>query len=297
MLESFQQRDQMLVLELYIEKDVAGGSMFHFTNSLTSCGNNLSNNEAQPPKNVSNLHGDDDDDDDDYLVSNSYVEESLDEDDSIDDISDTDDEVTNIIQLVRIVHPAEGVQEIQNPFWNNVLHYNNINWSHPEEEDICGLDMPSSFNVGQELYIGIDFDSKNVVKNAVKQYVMKVHQSFKVVENKSNNREHCQFHRVFWTFGQCKEVFKYCKPIIQVDGTHLYDKYHGTFLMAKSRDGNGGVLPLAVAVVEDKNGICLISDRHASIMSVVANEALGWQPPHGYHVYCVQYIDKWGQLV
>jgi len=108
MLESFQQQDQMSVLELYTEKDVAGGSMFHSANSLTSCENNLSNNEAQSPKNVSNLHGDEDDDDDD-LVSNSYVEESLDEDDSVDGISDTDDEVTDMIQPVRIVHPVEGI--------------------------------------------------------------------------------------------------------------------------------------------------------------------------------------------
>jgi len=44
-------------------------------------------------------------------MSNSYVEESLDEDDSIDGISDTDDddEVTDMIQPVRIVHPAEGI--------------------------------------------------------------------------------------------------------------------------------------------------------------------------------------------
>ncbi|KAH1202764.1 hypothetical protein GmHk_17G049151 [Glycine max] len=123
------------------------------------------------------------------------------------------------------------------------------------------------------------------------------------------SREHRQFHRVFWTFGQYKEAFKYCKPIIQVDGTHLYGKYRGTLLMATSQDGNGGVLPLAFAVAEgetltawswflahlrehvtDKNGICLISDRHASIKSVVANEALGWQPLHGYHVYCVRHI-------
>ena len=82
--------------------------MFHSANSLTSCGNNLSNKKAQPPRNVSNLHGDEDDDDD-YLVSNSYVEKSLDKDDSIDDISDTDDEVTDMIQPVRIVHPTQGI--------------------------------------------------------------------------------------------------------------------------------------------------------------------------------------------
>ncbi|KAH1202687.1 hypothetical protein GmHk_17G049095 [Glycine max] len=311
MLESFKQQQEMSVLELYIEKDVAGGSMFHSANSLTSCGNYVSNDDTQPPTNMSNLNLDEDDDhdDDDYLVSNSYVEESLDEDDSVDGISDTDDEVIDIPQPVRIVHLAEGAQQIENPFWNDALHYNNINWSYPDEEDICGLEMPSTFNVGQELYVGMEFDSKDAVKNALKQYLMKVHQSFKVVESKSNNCKHRQFHRVFWTFGQCKEAFKYCNPIIQVDDTHLYDKYHGTLLMATSQDGNGGVLPLAFAVVEgetltawswflahlrehvtDKNGICLISDRHASIKSAVANEALGWQPPHGYHVYCVRHI-------
>ncbi|KAH1188167.1 hypothetical protein GmHk_U059920 [Glycine max] len=130
MLESFKQQEQMSVLELYIEKDVAGGSMFHSANSLTSCGNYLSNDETQPTTNMSNLHideDDDDDDDDDYLVSNSYVEESLDEDDSVDGVSDTDDEVTNIPQPVRIVHPEEGAQRIENPFWNDAMHYNNIN--------------------------------------------------------------------------------------------------------------------------------------------------------------------------
>ncbi|XP_028183477.1 uncharacterized protein LOC114370360 [Glycine soja] len=186
MLESFKQQQAMSVLELYIEKDVAGGSMFHSANSLTSCENYVSNDDTQPPTNMSNLNLDEDDDhdDDDYLVSNSYVEESLDEDDSVDGISDIDNEVPDMIPPVRIVHPAEGVQGIQNSFWNDALHYNNINWSHPDEEDICGLEMPSSFNVGQELYVGMEFDSKDAVKNAVKQYIMKVHQSFKVVESK-----------------------------------------------------------------------------------------------------------------
>ncbi|KAL5194595.1 hypothetical protein HKD37_20G056652 [Glycine soja] len=173
MLECCKQQQEMSVIELYIEKDVASGSMFHSANSLTSYGNYLSNDETQPPTNMSNLHLDEDDDHDDYLVSNSYVEESLDEDDNVDGISDTDNEVPDMIAPVRIVHPVEGVQGIQNPFWNDALHYNNINWSHLDEEDICGLEMPSSFNVDQELYVGMEFDSKNAVKNAVKQYVMK----------------------------------------------------------------------------------------------------------------------------
>ena len=78
--------------------------------AFPSCGNYLSNDETQPPTNMSNLHlHEDDDDDDDYFVSNSYVEEFLDEDDSVDGISDTDNEVTDMIQPVKIVHPAKGI--------------------------------------------------------------------------------------------------------------------------------------------------------------------------------------------
>ncbi|KAH1254363.1 hypothetical protein GmHk_04G010818 [Glycine max] len=85
--------------------------------------------------------------------------------------------------------------------------------------------------------------------------------------------------------------------------------YRGTLLIATTQDGNSHVLSLAFVVIEgetltawswfsahlhehetNKDGICLISDRHASIKSVVANEALGWQPPHAYHVYCVCHI-------
>ncbi|KAH1257269.1 hypothetical protein GmHk_03G007276 [Glycine max] len=80
----------MSVLELYIEKDVEGGSMFHSVNFVPSCGNNLSNNVSELSRNVSNLH---DDEDDDYVVSNSYVEESLDEDDSVDGMTTSTEKV------------------------------------------------------------------------------------------------------------------------------------------------------------------------------------------------------------
>ena len=55
----------------------------------------------------------------DYLASNSYVEESFDEGDSVDGISDTDDEVTDIIEPVSIVHPTKGkFYEIKNRWIN-----------------------------------------------------------------------------------------------------------------------------------------------------------------------------------
>jgi len=154
----------------------------------------------------------------------------------------------------------------------------------------------------EESYAKLSSWLKHMQNQSPGSYFQILHDDF-VVGNRVS-REHCQFDRVFWTFDQCKEAFNYCKPIIQVDGTHLYGKYRGTLLMATSQDGNGGVLPLAFAIVEgetltawswflahlrehmtNKNGICLISDRQASIKSVVANEHLGWQPPHAYHVY------------
>ncbi|KAF1864440.1 hypothetical protein Lal_00021862 [Lupinus albus] len=56
--------------------------------------------------------------------------------------------------------------------------------------------------------------------------------------------------RVFWAFKPCIEGFRFCKPILQVDGTFLTGKYSGTLLIASSQDGNRRVLPVAFAIVE-----------------------------------------------
>ncbi|XP_027348162.1 uncharacterized protein LOC113859642 [Abrus precatorius] len=58
------------------------------------------------------------------------------------------------------------------------------------------------------------------------------------------------FRRVFWTFGPCIRAFRYCKPLVQVDGTHLYGKYKGVLLVAVAQDGNQNILPIAFAIVE-----------------------------------------------
>ncbi|KAH1229454.1 hypothetical protein GmHk_10G029191 [Glycine max] len=309
MIESFQQQQQMSVLELYVEKDVAGGSMFHAANSVTSCGRNVSHHESELPRNISNLHDDEDDDDDDYLASNSYVEESFDEDDSDDGISDTDDEVTNIVEPVSIVHPTEGVPQIQNPFWNDAMHYNNINWSHPDEEDICGLDMPTTFNVGQELYVGMDFDSKDAVKNALKQYVMKVHQTFKVVETKShkyivccpNNTEEspCPFYmRAIlskktdaWKVTQWGGPHTCLNMTMTQDHEKLDSNLIATCVVERINSEFSYKVSYRKAWMAKQKAIAIeYGDCEESIKSVVANEHLGWQPPHGYHVYCVRHI-------
>ncbi|XP_025628088.1 uncharacterized protein [Arachis hypogaea] len=61
------------------------------------------------------------------------------------------------------------------------------------------------------------------------------------------------FHRLFWTFPPCIEAFQHCKPLISINGSHLYGKYGGTLLMAIAQDGNSNILPIAFALVEGKN--------------------------------------------
>ncbi|XP_025611636.1 uncharacterized protein [Arachis hypogaea] len=101
-------------------------------------------------------------------------------------------------------------------------------------------------------------------------------------------------HRVFWSYYPCIRAFRHCKPVVQVDGTHLYGKYKGCLLVAVSQDGNNNIVPIAFAIVEGetsdawhfflsnlrqhvvtRDGVGLISDRHESINTAMerSNEA------------------------
>ncbi|XP_016192223.1 uncharacterized protein LOC107633102 [Arachis ipaensis] len=115
--------------------------------------------------------------------------------------------------------------------------------------------------------------------------------------------------RVFWSFYPCIRAFRNCKPIVQIDGTHLYGKYKGALLVAISQDGNGNIVPLAFAVVEGetsdawhfflthlrthvvtRDGIGLISDRHNSITSAITRSNGSWEPPRAIRMFCVRHI-------
>jgi hypothetical protein len=117
------------------------------------------------------------------------------------------------------------------------------------------------------------------------------------------------FLRLAWTFKPCIKGFLHCKPLVQVDGTHLYGKYKGTLLVAVSQDGNQNVVPIAFAVVEGETAeawgfflsflrrhvvkdrvVGLISDRHASIKSAVDNSNGDWFPPKAHLRFCLRHI-------
>ncbi|RYR26813.1 hypothetical protein Ahy_B02g061115 isoform F [Arachis hypogaea] len=117
------------------------------------------------------------------------------------------------------------------------------------------------------------------------------------------------FHRLFWTFPPCIEAFRHCKPLVSIDGTHLYGKYEGTLLIAIAQDGNSNILPVAFALVEGENaeswtfflshlrqhvtpqpGLLVISDRHNGIKSALEAPDGGWLPPSAYRAFCIRHV-------
>jgi hypothetical protein len=91
---------------------------------------------------------------------------------------------------------------------------------------------------------------------------------------------------MFWSFGQYIEAFRYCRPVLCVDGTFLSGKYHATLLTAITTDANNQILPVTFAYVESENNdswlwcltllrthvdgnrehVCIISDHNAGLL-------------------------------
>ncbi|XP_016178963.1 uncharacterized protein LOC107621455 [Arachis ipaensis] len=121
----------------------------------------------------------------------------------------------------------------------------------------------------------------------------------------------CVLHRVFWSYYPCIKAFRHCKPVAQVDETHLYGKYKGCLLVAVSQDGNNNIVLVAFAIVEGetsdawyfflsnlrqhvvtRDGVGLISDRHDSIRSAIDRSNGAWSPPRAFHMFCIWHIES-----
>ena len=97
------------------------------------------------------------------------------------------------------------------------------------------------------------------------------------------------FGRMFFSFAICIEAFKYCRPVLCIDGTFLTGKYKGVILTAIGVDGNGQIVPVAFAFVESENydswlwflrllksgvvkdrpNVCILHDRHAGLLKAI----------------------------
>ncbi|KAH0678752.1 hypothetical protein KY284_019837 [Solanum tuberosum] len=117
------------------------------------------------------------------------------------------------------------------------------------------------------------------------------------------------FNYVFWTFKPCIDGFVFCRPVISIDGTHVYGKYDIKLLIAIATDGNGSILPLSFVivanesmktcsllldhlhlhVVKGRRDVALILDRHHEILSSVYNSP-NWQAPFGFHRFCLRHL-------
>ncbi|XP_057760166.1 uncharacterized protein LOC130980512 [Arachis stenosperma] len=118
-------------------------------------------------------------------------------------------------------------------------------------------------------------------------------------------------YRVFWSFYPCIIAFRHCKPLVQVDGTHLYEKYKGALLIAVAQDGNQNIVPIAFLIVEGEtadawefflinlrryvvtiDGVGIISDCHTSIDAAIARSNGAWSPPRAWHMYYIRHIGS-----
>ena len=117
------------------------------------------------------------------------------------------------------------------------------------------------------------------------------------------------FQRVFWSFKPSIERFEHCRPVMSIDGTHLYEKYKDTLLIAMGCHRNNQLFPLAFAITKGNNigswrwflacirnrvtqrmGICVISNRHLGIMAAMTDPHLGWATPSAYHKICMCHL-------
>lgn len=119
------------------------------------------------------------------------------------------------------------------------------------------------------------------------------------------------FKFVFWAFKPCIDGFQTCRPVISVDGTHLYGKYEIKLLIAVGIDGNDNILPLAFAIVDrktkeawkwffrklsahvikDREDVCIIFDRAKGILASLS-ELWQFQEPRDFHRFCVRHLKS-----
>ena len=76
--------------------------------------------------------------------------------------------------------------------------------------------------------------------------------TWKTFDNHMHNTE--IFQCVFWAFHRSIEGLDHCRPILSIDGTHLYGKYKDTLMIAMSCDENNQLFPLVFAMMR----LCVI---------------------------------------
>ncbi|KAL5549338.1 hypothetical protein UlMin_004569 [Ulmus minor] len=113
-----------------------------------------------------------------------------------------------------------------------------------------------------------------------------------------------RFQYLFIAFVASIHGFSYCRPVINIDATHLKGKYRGVLFTAVCHDANQQIFPLAFGVGDSKNdaswswflhrvksvfgsnpALVIVSDRHHSINNVVQEVF-----PQAFHGICMYHL-------
>ncbi|CAA7057502.1 unnamed protein product [Microthlaspi erraticum] len=115
-----------------------------------------------------------------------------------------------------------------------------------------------------------------------------------------------RFQYVFLAFGASIRGFRQLRPVISIDGTHLWGEYQGVLLTAVGQDANFQLFPLAYAVVDvedeeswtwfltkleqilaDSPTLTIVSDRHKAIPLAIKAAY-----PKATHVACIVHLAR-----
>ncbi|CAH9085629.1 unnamed protein product, partial [Cuscuta epithymum] len=114
------------------------------------------------------------------------------------------------------------------------------------------------------------------------------------------------FQYFFMSLLPWREAWKYCRPVLIVDGSFLKAYYKGTLLTACAQDANGHIVPLAFGICDAeckesylwffskvrealmfREDMYIVSDRHKGLISAAKRIF-----PHAGHGYCVEHLRR-----
>ena len=75
----------------------------------------------------------------------------------------------------------------------------------------------------------------------------------KFISNPTGHPICAAFDHTFWSFAPFIEGFKYCRPVISIDATFLYEKHHEKLTIATTVDGNSQIFLLAFAIIDEES--------------------------------------------
>ncbi|XP_025652339.1 uncharacterized protein [Arachis hypogaea] len=114
-----------------------------------------------------------------------------------------------------------------------------------------------------------------------------------------------------WLKAMTAKMPRHYKPLVQIDGTHLYGKYKGALLVAVTQDGNQNIVPIVFAIVEGEmadaweffltnlwryiviiDDVGIISNCHNSIDAAIARCNRAWSLPRACYMFCIRHIGS-----